>query len=481
MERVHQGRSASNDLEQALDEFWRALRRVVRLRSGSHCDFRKRERVLLEVLNEAGREELERDLQRRADRQPAVFRLNGQRFTPHCRGKVTYHSFCGPLQVERWVYRRRGVHNGSSLVPLEVTAAILERATPAFAEGVARAQAKAPMRSYHEDLLAAHRQPPSRTTLERIAGRLGAAVHQSIDEIEPLVRQTEELPDRAQAISFGIDRTTVPMEERRSADTPPNSRRPRRTKPYVRKPPPPIDVNYRMAYVGTVSLTDHHGDALVTKRYAIAAHEDPRQMVDRMIADVRQALIDRPILHLGLVQDGAPELWGLMWDALDKEGLKNNVHQAIDRYHLNQRIAAALAIIEPDEHKQKSRLARWNDRLDRSDKAIDGIAWSIRCALKKHCGQDRRTLSKHYDYIDGFRSRMRYATLRKLGLPVGSGATEGACKSLITARAKRSGQRWHRDGVASVLALRSIHQSGRFDAFWPRFSQRQSHAALVGL
>jgi hypothetical protein len=36
---------------------------------------------------------------------------------------------------------------------------------------------------------------------------------------------------------------------------------------------------------------------------------------------------------------------------------------------------------------------------------------------------------------------MRYAELVARGLPVGSGATEGACKSLVQVRAKSCSQR----------------------------------------
>ncbi len=65
---------------------------------------------------------------------------------------------------------------------------------------------------------------------------------------------------------------------------------------------------------------------------------------------------------------------------------------------------------------------------------------------------------------------MRYASLRKVGLPCGSGATEGACKSLVMTRAKRCGQRWHDDGVNAVLTLRAIYMSERLPTFWTQFA-----------
>ena len=41
----------------------------------------------------------------------------------------------------------------------------------------------------------------------------------------------------------------------------------------------------------------------------------------------------------------------------------------------------------------------------------------------------------------------------------GSGATEGACKSVVKMRAKGSGQRWHEEGITAVLTLRSAYLS----------------------
>jgi hypothetical protein len=65
----------------------------------------------------------------------------------------------------------------------------------------------------------------------------------------------------------------------------------------------------------------------------------------------------------------------------------------------------------------------------------------------------------------------RYTMLKRLGLQKGSGVTEGACKSLVTLRAKRSGQRWLPKGISAVCAVKSIVDSDRLEAFWPFFAR----------
>src|SRR5205823_4730750 len=127
-------------------------------------------------------------------------------------------------------------------------------------------------------------------------------------------------------------------------------RKSRRKKPHVRKAPAPVDVNFRMAYLGTVSIVDEHGEVLVTRKYAIPASGDPAtEIVAKMADDVRTALRKKPGLAVGIVQDGAPEMWALVREGLAKHPEILTVHEAIDRYHLMERLGKALALIEPNE------------------------------------------------------------------------------------------------------------------------------------
>ena len=68
--------------------------------------------------------------------------------------------------------------------------------------------------------------------------------------------------------------------------------------------------------------------------------------------------------------------------------------------------------------------------------------------------------------------------LRAVGLPVGSGVTEGACKSVIKMRTNGSGQRWRPQGLTAVLTLRSLHLSDRLPRFWANFSRRYRNEVL---
>jgi hypothetical protein len=69
-----------------------------------------------------------------------------------------------------------------------------------------------------------------------------------------------------------------------------------------------------------------------------------------------------------------------------------------------------------------------------------------------------------YRYLQQRRKHMRYAQNRRLGVPIGSGVTEAACKTVFSQRLKLSGMRWKKAGAQTILTLRVILLSG----VWPQ-------------
>lgn len=443
-----------------------ALEQAVAATVSADASFAERERAILVAANEACRLALAATLQATAAGHPDQVRVDGVLYQRHHEGTGVYHSLCGPLEIRRATYREVHERNGPTVVPLELAAGLIEGATPALAYRVALGYAQGPGRHAEEQMQADGRRPPSRSTLERVGKAIGTQTHRVAPRIEAVVRREEVLPPRAHAIVVGLDRTTVPMEEPRPTGAPPTTRRKRRTTPYVRTRPRPVDVNYRMAYVGTVSVVDRAGEALVTRRYAIASTADPATLTTRMLADVTQARAQAPRMPVGVVQDAAPELWAVLRTALTTETRLRRWHEAIDRYHLNERLGEVLRLIEPDERRRQLQMRQWNRRLDTDDRTIDQIArWVARRMTAP--GVETAAIEPHFTYLVNHHDRMRYATMRAKGLPCGSGATEGACKSVVTMRTKRSGQRWHEDGVTAALTLRSIYLSERLPTMWP--------------
>lgn len=447
-----------------------ALRRAVDARLAPGASFADREVAFLAAANEACVMDLRTDLQAIADAFPPTLLVEGVLYKLHEEGSADYHSLCGPVAINRATYRMVGVHNGPTIVPLELAAGLIEGATPALAYRVALGYAQGPGRHAEEQIHADHRKPPSRSTLERMGKAIGTRVETTAPRIEPLLRQEEELPAGTRAISTGLDRTSVPMEEQRPAGARPSTRRKKRTKPYVRKAPPPVDVKYHMAYVGTVSLVDKDGESLITRRYAVSGDENPEQVTARMMADVRRAREQNARLPVGVLQDGAPEMWALMRGALKEQAHLRKWHEGVDRYHVNERLADILHLVGLADDQRAQKLHSWNVALDSDDGAIDQIAKWIAGEIPRHHGETLAELEQHWTYLSNNNDRMRYATLRRAGLPNGSGATEGACKSVVMIRAKGCGQRWHEDGINAALTLRAVYMSERLPTLWPHFA-----------
>jgi hypothetical protein len=80
----------------------------------------------------------------------------------------------------------------------------------------------------------------------------------------------------------------------------------------------------------------------------------------------------------------------------------------------------------------------------------------------------RRPVGDALRYLRSRLSQMNYAEARQRGLPIGSGAVEATCKSLVNLRMKRPGSRWKHKSGNEILQLRALQLSDRWVAAMPR-------------
>jgi len=453
--------------------------------------FAERERLVLQLLNEVARQWSQGELERTASRHGDEVLVDGQRFRRHANGVGRYHTLCGKVEVGRCTYRLVGVRNGPTVVPLELEAGIIENATPALLASVLHGFATAPLRDYEDEMRGAHRELPSRATLERIAKRAATDIHEQLAVIEPVVREVETVADSARSISVGIDRTTIPMAEfepalaGEEATLKPGNKR---------RSPPPCTVAYRMAYVATMALHDMHGGTVQSTRIAATAEEGPTEMMERLGAELEHVRRQRPDLPVVVVQDGAPELWNLVEEWFSNYSVPVAM-KLIDRFHLNERLGQVAEMIERDPRARQRMVTQWHRWLDRNDYGIKRICdqieariydltsvptldgydeescpfagWHIEEGLVDPPLRVSRTSEAlaegHLQYCRSHARKMWYASARKRGFPIGSGVTEGACKNVIAVRFKRSGQRWRERGASTCLQLRTLHLNGRLE------------------
>jgi len=106
-----------------------------------------------------------------------------------------------------------------------------------------------------------------------------------------------------------------------------------------------------------------------------------------------------------------------------------------------------------------------------------GGAQVLRSAMWHYNNGPRRTKAgeelfwQGYRYLRRHAAWMKYAAYRRQGLPLGSGVTEAACKTVFAERLKRSGMTWGREGGQVIVDLRILVLSG----VW-----QQTHEAYLG-
>lgn len=78
----------------------------------------------------------------------------------------------------------------------------------------------------------------------------------------------------------------------------------------------------------------------------------------------------------------------------------------------------------------------------------------------------RPILRQVRDYFKSHLDHTQYRSFKKLGLPIGSGMVESACKWLIQQRFKGVGMRWSKTGFDHLLYLRLAWVNQRFDSLF---------------
>ncbi len=450
-----------------------ALEDVVRAEIGSDESFAGLEDRALEVSNEAVRRVLSDALHRiEEELGDGDVLIKGERYTPHGRGEGKYPSLVGWLVVPRTNYRKVGVRNGPTAIALDLAAGLVEGMTPALAERVAMGNGEAESRALHQQMLSSRRVPPSRAVLAKLGTAVGTALHHDAATIEAMARRSEKLPAGAARICIGLDRTAIPMEEDLPEGTAPKPRKKER----LRVAPSPVEVNFRMGFAGTVTIVDADGDMLRGFKYAASAEDGPAQILHSIMQDVRRALRQDSSLSVLLVQDAAPEMWNVMTASLTAEPTVTTWDEVIDHPHAMAHLWAAAEAIDEDTQEL---MGKWLAALRDNDDAIETIHQRIATELDQGYVPERRAVLMAEDtYLKNNKHRLRYASLRDAGSPIGSGPTEGACKSFVACRCKRSGQRWRNPGLRAALACRTQHLNDRLSIAMSTLRRRRYSADI---
>jgi hypothetical protein len=163
------------------------------------------------------------------------------------------------------------------------------------------------------------------------------------------------------------------------------------------------------------------------------------------------------------ISDGAAGLWGLF-----DTHLATYAHGVLDFYHAAQNLwRGAKAWLGGRSRQARAWFQTLRHRLrhGQSEVVLDELQTVL--DLPDLPPATRKTLARLYGYLDKHRDHMNYDQLKTMGLPMGSGLVERACKWLIQQRFKGVGMRWGEESFTHLLLIRLTWVNGRFDTCFP--------------
>lgn len=190
-----------------------------------------------------------------------------------------------------------------------------------------------------------------------------------------------------------------------------------------------------------------------------------------VIAEVAREVAARDPLarkKLALVVDGERGLQHPLAKALPR-GI-----EILDLLHATEKLwNAAYCFHEPGTDEAKAWVRERTLRILQG--GVSQVIKGMRQSATKRglSAEEREAVDATAQYFRRNRHRMRYDKYLAQGLPIASGAVEGACKNLVKARMNRSGMRWTIETAETVLRLRATYLSGDFNEYWQHHVQAE--------
>lgn len=198
-------------------------------------------------------------------------------------------------------------------------------------------------------------------------------------------------------------------------------------------------------------LTARIVDRMVDARY-VAAQETSDLFGRRIYLRALLSGIERAGLVV-VLGDGAEWIWNIA-------GMHfSGCIEILDYYHACEHIWNLSAVLYGEGSESGKRWAETHcHRLKQSGPG------SLLRALKRRKGRtaaEKEALRLELGYFQGHKKRMNYPKYLSMGLMIGSGPVESACKIVVGQRLKQAGMRWTREGADAILALRTAVLSGQ--------------------
>lgn len=402
-------------------------------------------------LQEVERELLGEDLGR-ADVDAEGIMVEGTGYRRVLRAEETYMTAAGPVRVERTLYKDRTDETERALVPMELKAGIVGGFwTPMAARQAAWVVSQMSPQTAEELFARVGNMTPSKSSLDRLPKVLAERWNDDRRGFEEILREGMTVPDEAVTVMASLDGVLAPMKDGGAAE----KRAETAARGQIAKGP----AGYREVGCATLSFCDKEGKCLAAVRMARMPEPHKASLKEMLTMELDVALAKRPDLRLVKAADGANDNWTFLHSELPAGD------EVVDFFHAAEHLNVAVAAAYGDGTVEaRRRFADLRHVLLEQENGVGTVIRSLIHLRDKHPRSKR--IATELAYFRKRRRRMRYAEMKAQGLPIGTGVTEAACKTLVTQRLKQSGMRWGQEGGQAILNLRGWAQSERFDHAW---------------
>jgi hypothetical protein len=411
-------------------------------------------RLMSEVEGEAVGEELARH-----DVDRPTINLDGVEHRRVVRCEQEYFTAAGPVRQMRSLYRSGPGEPAVS--PMELSAGIVEgRWTPRAAKQALWFVAHLTPQAVEELYQRLGGLMPSKTSLDRLPKKVSRRWEQERERYEARLRESEAIPERAVSVGVSLDGVMVPMKD--------GLRREKREEAAAEGKRTRGPAGHQEVGCGTLTFYDRDGEQLSAIRLARMPEANKRTLKAMLTAELEWALARCPDLMVVRLADGAKDNWTFL-DQLEVKGPR-----VLDFFHAAEHLAAALDAAYGEHSPQSgAQFEKLRHVLRHDQKGVEKVIRALTHLRKQHPAS--HAIARELEYFRRNRACMQYELMASAGIPIGTGVTEAACKTLATQRLKCSGMAWRDEGGQAILTLRSVIQSGRFDAAWNLLADGYRH------
>jgi len=361
----------------------------------------------------------------------------------------------GTITLERHMYRNCDKNSGLPCIsPSEMAIGLMQGATPACAEAATRyfAEAGSTQDSTLARLQEQHGVAMGVKRLRKLAAERAAVVAESqtsrlADRLLELLKEADASRGRHKPV-LSVGRDGVTLREYRYRF-------------------------FEVASVGTLAVLDRRGKRLGTVYLGCVPESNQPTLSARLSAVIEEVLRrwHGPMPRLSYVTDSGDNETNYYRKVLrrmkhPRTGERLTWVRVVDFYHAMERVwTMSKALFGKDERAG----AAWAKRMGKLLKKPNGVSRVLHSAAamasRRGMSKPRQAdFAKAYAYLRTRTKWMRYHDYKRVGIPMGSGVTEAACKTVVAQRLKLSGMRWKKPGAQVILDLRAELLSGTWEA-----------------